>query len=991
MTVGWDTPLSINANVFKNVNYNNVTLYVPKGTKAAYQAAAVWQDFGAIVEQGDGGMQVGDTFTGLTAEGVTMTFKVTSLSPMECQAGPETGPAVSEEVTGSVTIPSTVNGFSVISIGNGAFSGLVGVTAVTIPNSVKTIGDQAFAYSGLTAIEIPNSVTSIGETAFDYCRSLSYVTIGNSVKTIGKWAFDGCRGLTTVTIPASVTSIGEKAFQACEGLTEVVSLSETPFAISDDVFNTSMRTPIYTSGTLRVPYGTKAAYQATAGWSNFQNIVEGTLKVGDIFTEKTKEGVTMTFVVTSIDPMECQVGDGTQASISTGTHDEVTIPEKPHGYVTRKIADYGFAQCSQMIHCWVNDSIWYIGAHAFDGCTKLNTVDLPRNIKEVSPYVTDKPVTFGVPADAPEGVRKSVSEACQQTGSTYTISRYQPTSQPKDERVYIWPQVRGIEDHFIAYCESVSTIVVDAANPIFDSREDCNAIIRTADNTLLFGCKNTTVPATVTAIAPYAFEGHRHLKSITLPEGLQSIGDSAFVDCTELVSVESFIARPFAIADSTFSGATYRTATLTVPFGTEELYRQADGWKNFFLIKEGIPQFIDIATATVTVADRCAYTGNPVIPDVTVVLNGQVLTEGTDYILTLSENIRTGVASLTITGAGNYTGSVTKTFVIYVNPAFEVFINDVLVTPVVDELLNESAPAVFETEQGVISIDNYYAVIGDIVLLSVTPKPSYQISKENISGAELIGHDPDDKKDRRLYRILMPESGKVTLKATFIYQPTVDDLLPDEGDNIGGSDYSSGESGVNESTDLNEKVVGNVYYCITPDAGGYDAEEGCLVINKAATTVSTELPAVDGQLPSASNGFRGLVFFVNAGRGKVKIKAETTGNLLLCVKIAGELVMSMAVEGKTTLTIPYDVSQPSEVLVYAGFAAGSRGTAPSTTEDALKIYSLEWESEPTAIGVDKIENGKLKIENYYDLNGRKVNGQLKKGVYIVGGRKRVVK
>jgi len=347
-------------------------------------------------------------------------------------------------------------------------------------------------------------------------------------------------------------------------------------------------------------------------------------------------------------------------------------------------------------------------------------------------------------------------------------------------------------------------------------------------------------------------------------------------------TAENLTTQPFIVTTAT-SMSSVGTYDIIVSGGEAQNYEFNYVAGTLTIVPKGI------AAATVTVADSCAYTGNPVIPDVTVELNGQVLTERTDYILTLSENIRTGVASLTITGAGNYTGSVTKTFVIF-NP-----------------------------------------------------------------------------------------------------QPTVDDLLPDEGDNNGASDYSNGESGVNESTDLNEKVVGSVYYCITPDAGGYDAEEGCLVINKAATTVSTELPAVDGQLPSASNGFRGLVFFVNAGRGKVKIKAETTGNLLLCVKIAGELVMSMAVEGKTTLTIPYDVSQPSEVLVYAGFAAGSRGKAPSTMEDALKIYSLEWESEPTAIGIEKIENGKLKIENYYDLNGRKVNGQLKKGVYIIDGRKRVVK
>mgnify|MGYP002622756313 CR=1 FL=1 len=310
---------------------------------------------------------------------------------------------------------------------------------------------------------------------------------------------------------------------------------------------------------------------------------------GDIFTAQTVEGVTMTFRVTSLDPMECEVGDGTQACISTGTSGEVTIPAMPRGFVTRKIADYGFAKCSQMKRCWVNDSIWYIGAHAFDGCTALTTIDLPKEIKEVSPLFVDHPVTVNVPTTASPTVRNSITEACERTGSSVTARRTDPKE--VEERVYIWPQVRGFEDHFIANCESVGWIVVDEANPYFDSRNNCNAIIRTSDNTLLFGCKRTNIPETVVAIAPYAFEGHRRLERLTLPAGLQSIGESAFVDCSGITTVKSFIEMPFAINDNTFSDVTYHTATLTVPNGTKALYQATAGWKNFVQIEE-MPQTI---------------------------------------------------------------------------------------------------------------------------------------------------------------------------------------------------------------------------------------------------------------------------------------------------------------------------------------------------------------------------------------------------------------
>ncbi|MCQ2392438.1 MAG: leucine-rich repeat domain-containing protein, partial [Kiritimatiellae bacterium] len=134
----------------------------------------------------------------------------------------------------SVTIPS-----SVTNIGEYAFRGCSGLTTVTIPSGVTSIGYGAFyGCSGLTSVTIPSSVTSIGRFAFSDCSGLTSVTIPSGVTSIGRRAFEDCRGLTSVTIPGSVASIGSHAFYNCSGLTSV-TISEGVTIINSRAFSCS--------------------------------------------------------------------------------------------------------------------------------------------------------------------------------------------------------------------------------------------------------------------------------------------------------------------------------------------------------------------------------------------------------------------------------------------------------------------------------------------------------------------------------------------------------------------------------------------------------------------------------------------------------------------------------------------------------------------------------------------------------------------------------
>lgn len=165
----------------------------------------------------------------------------------------------------------------------GSFSNCKNLTSVTLNSGLKSV--SGFSGCGFSAITLPNSLTTIGYMAFSACNNLTSIEIPVNVKTIDNNAFNSCASLQSVKIPASVNDIDIGAFGSCKALSSVYSYSTTPVDMSfagDGFWGVNKSTCI-----LYVPIGSKKAYQVAMYWKDFTQIVEMPTAVPALLDEKT--------------------------------------------------------------------------------------------------------------------------------------------------------------------------------------------------------------------------------------------------------------------------------------------------------------------------------------------------------------------------------------------------------------------------------------------------------------------------------------------------------------------------------------------------------------------------------------------------------------------------------------------------------------------------------------------------------------------------------
>lgn len=259
------------ANSMSN-SIGNATLYVPKGSKAAYEAADYWKAFKEIAEIEDENpdLKDGDTFTALTPEGVEMTFKVISAYGKTCQVGTGSieGPrAIDKTYKGPITIPATANGFKVTGIGNFAFYDTQ-ITSATISEGVENIGRGAFrCYFYLKTLELPSTIKSIGEQIIAYYLDIDMGEVyHNNVVSIVSHATE------PINIPDNAFGFDTKysdeegyAYDFCRAATRGMEEDDYDYYVSG---LNKIRATLY------VPAGTLSKYKTIKGWTMFKEIKE---------------------------------------------------------------------------------------------------------------------------------------------------------------------------------------------------------------------------------------------------------------------------------------------------------------------------------------------------------------------------------------------------------------------------------------------------------------------------------------------------------------------------------------------------------------------------------------------------------------------------------------------------------------------------------------------------------------------------------------------
>lgn len=517
-------------------------LFVPEGCLDAYQNAKVWSRFAKIIDAYIPDFMVDGIKYSLVGKGEVGVVAINDTT----------------KYVGDLVLPETVE-----------HEGIV--------YCLTEICEWAFSNNRyLSSIVIPDGVTAIRNYAFRNCHQLQSVRLPDSLTVLGASAFEGCSQLRKVTVPEGVTSIEYSTFERCPIDTMIVKSPTPPNVRGSGDLGTAYRSV----GILIVPTGALQAYMAARTWRDFYKIEE-------------EGGYSNVFDVDGVSYRIASLGDSVVTVVGANAS-EIIIPDSvtyDKKYAVTAIGNGAFEYNENLTSVVISEGVVTLGGGAFKYCSNLRSISIPgtlangdftsalyrcTNLESITvaeghPYLDSRDNCNALIMT--EGDEITLLIGCKNTvipdgvtaiafGAFYNTAIKEVTIPNSVTKIY--PQAFALctelesvrigsgADVSFAYdfnaifnsCEKLHTIEIDEANPLFDSRNNCNAIVNTATNTLVFGCNGTKIPEGVTSIAPVAFYYCPDMKELAIPASVTSIWSSSFSGCSGLTSIVVDEANP---------------------------------------------------------------------------------------------------------------------------------------------------------------------------------------------------------------------------------------------------------------------------------------------------------------------------------------------------------------------------------------------------------------------------------------------------------------
>lgn len=627
----------------------------------------------------------------------------------------------------------------------------------------------------------------------------------------------------------------------------------------------------------------------------------------------------------------------------------VTIPES-----VTEIGASAFNWCEKLSTVTMGNGVRKIGKEAFLGCNKLTTVRISSNIEEIGENAFGS-IDFyddgsdGFYCEVPWMQNQPVENGVIYIGMV--AYRYVTGS-----IINIMEGTVSLADWFGRNSNNITSITLPSTLRILGTSSLSNASISSIE-----------LPESLEKIGSSAFARCNKLRRITIPRNVSFIGDYAFGECGIIrVIYNAEDASTYNPWNSDGTGNTYSR-----PF-PESVTR--------VIIGEGvkvIPRYLFEGCKNlvrVTMASTVEYIGN-----------GAFNTGGSplQYIDLPS--------SLKYVGGSNFYGCNTVTaymkepFPLTERPSDEEVLNLEFVKRCIEEGDRYDGAETVSTPFGGYIYYHYHIDEQGNLTWGEVSAPSYQ----------------DMGKSNTILRV--PNGSLAAYKSDPYWPSFFKEIVTFDGasdaETIVESTSVKLADNVTDETDLSGTLVDGIYVTLdTEDSGdGYDATEGCIVINSQTTEEAVTAASADNADDlTVKNQLNGLMFEIPPGKGRITIDCQTLGSRALYIKIGDNEPQAVSLSTRNTVTFNFDVLTETRVLIYAAnntqanLSKGIRRAAYAN-DDSVKLYGI-------SINIDMLDEdgintvtpatseGELTI---YDLSGRKITNRLKKGLYIVNGKKTI--